>query len=95
MFLAEWQEATLAIKVGEKLKAAGLTDTKILGYDHNWGLQVGVPVAGPAFPTAMLMNASVNPWLGGIAWHCYGTAMAGASRRRLPCMTSTHPKRFT
>eukprot|EP01052_Picozoa_sp_SAG31_P018291 SAG31_NODE_1291_length_8975_cov_26.197274_3_plen_121_part_00 len=31
MLLPEWQEATLAIRVGQKLKAAGLTETKILG----------------------------------------------------------------
>ena len=29
------------------VQAAGLT-TKILGYDHNWGVQQGVPISGPA-----------------------------------------------
>jgi glucosylceramidase len=76
MFLPEWQEATLAIKVGEKLKAAGLTETKILAYDHNWGSQAGVKVSGPAYPTAMLKNSSVSPWIGGVAWHCYGGSEA-------------------
>ena len=29
-------------------------------------------VSGPAYPTALLQNASISPWIGGIAWHCYG-----------------------
>ena len=71
MLLPEWQEATLAVRVGQKLQAAGLK-TKILGYDHNWGKQSGVAVSGPAYPTALLSNKTVAPYIGGIAWHCYG-----------------------
>jgi glucosylceramidase len=75
MLLPEHQEAKLAIKVGQKFKMAGL-DVRILAYDHNWGKQGGVPISGPAYPTAMLNDPAVNQWLGGVAWHCYGGSEA-------------------
>eukprot|EP01050_Picozoa_sp_SAG11_P000433 SAG11_NODE_13_length_26388_cov_67.360341_5_plen_640_part_00 len=72
MLLPESQEAKLAIKVGQKLAAAGLNSTKILAYDHNWGAQPGVAVSGAAYPSRMLEDPAVSKWLAGVAWHCYG-----------------------
>ena len=79
MLLPEHQAVKLAKKVGQKLKAAGL-DTQILAYDHNWGKQAGVPMSGPAYPTAMLNDPTVEPWLAGVAWHCY----AGSETAQTP-----------
>ncbi len=48
--------------LGPKFKAASLA-TKILDYDHNWDL--------PSSPTTVLADATANPYVDGIAWHCY------------------------
>jgi glucosylceramidase len=49
--------------LGPKLKAEGLA-TQILDYDHNWDL--------PASPLTVLADAKANPYVAGVAWHCYG-----------------------
>ena len=73
MLLSAAQEGRLATILGKKLAAAGLANTtRILGYDHNWGKQAGVPISGPAYPMELLNNASVSPYIAGTAWHCYG-----------------------
>lgn len=38
--------------------------TLILGWDHNWDQ--------PGQPLKVLGNAAARPYIGGIAWHCYG-----------------------
>ena len=37
--------------------------TQILDYDHNWDL--------PSSPEAVLADATANPYIAGVAWHCY------------------------
>lgn len=48
--------------LGPKFLADGVT-TKILDYDHNWDL--------PSSPTTVLADSVANPYVSGIAWHCY------------------------
>jgi glucosylceramidase len=57
--------------LGPALKAAGL-DTKILDYDHNWDR-----MESPAFA---LSDATANPYIAGVAWHCYGGDVSAQSR---------------
>jgi glucosylceramidase len=49
--------------LGPALKAAGLK-TQILDYDHNWDQ--------PQSPSFALSDATANPYIAGVAWHCYG-----------------------
>jgi glucosylceramidase len=49
--------------LGPKFKAEGLK-TGILDYDHNWDL--------PSSPLTVLADAKANPYVAGVAWHCYG-----------------------
>lgn len=56
--------------LGPALKAAGLS-TQILDYDHNWDRSES-PLFALADPTA-------NPYISGIAWHCYGGDVAAQS----------------
>ena len=49
--------------LGPALKAAGLS-TQILDYDHNWDQ--------PDSPSFALSDATANPYIAGVAWHCYG-----------------------
>ena len=53
--------------LGLKFKADGLT-TQILDYDHNWDL--------PSSPLTVLADAKANPYVAGVAWHCYGGDVA-------------------
>jgi glucosylceramidase len=49
--------------LGPKFAADGVT-TKILDYDHNWDLT--------SSPLTVLGDATANPYVSGVAWHCYG-----------------------
>lgn len=49
--------------LGPKMKASGL-GTKLFDYDHNWD--------APASPLTVLGDATANPYVDGVAWHCYG-----------------------
>jgi len=49
--------------LGPKLKAQGL-NVKILDYDHNWDLA--------SSPLTVLADPVANPYVAGVAWHCYG-----------------------
>ncbi|WP_303830074.1 glycoside hydrolase family 30 protein [Asticcacaulis taihuensis] len=53
--------------LGPKLKADG-DRTKILDYDHNWDL--------PSSPLTVLDDAKANPYVSGVAWHCYNGDVA-------------------
>jgi len=53
--------------LGPKLAADGGL-TKILDYDHNWDL--------PSSPLAVLGDAKANPYVAGVAWHCYAGDVA-------------------
>ncbi|ESQ88964.1 glycosyl hydrolase [Asticcacaulis sp. AC460] len=56
--------------LGPKLASAGL-DVKILDHDHNWDLA--------ASPTAVLGDPVANPYVAGVAWHCYGGDVSAQS----------------
>ena len=53
--------------LGPKL-AADNPGTQILDYDHNWDL--------PSSPLTVLGDAKANPYVAGVAWHCYGGDVA-------------------
>ena len=53
--------------LGPKL-AADNPATHILDYDHNWDL--------PDSPLTVLGDAKANPYVSGVAWHCYGGDVA-------------------
>ena len=57
--------------LGPALRAAGL-NTQILDYDHNWDRVES--------PTFALQDARANPYIAGIAWHCYGGDVAAQSQ---------------
>lgn len=56
--------------LGPKLKAEGL-NVKILDYDHNWDLT--------SSPLTVLADTTANPYVAGIAWHCYGGDVSAQS----------------
>ena len=53
------------------LQRAGLDDTKILGYDHNWDIT--------DYPEAMYSNSQVAQHVAGTAWHCYAGEVVAQS----------------
>ena len=53
------------------LQRAGLDDTKILGYDHNWDIT--------DYPEAMYSNSQVAQHVTGTAWHCYAGEVVAQS----------------
>ena len=57
--------------LGPAIKAAGL-NTQILDYDHNWDRAES--------PTFALSDATANPYIAGVAWHCYGGDVAAQSQ---------------
>jgi glucosylceramidase len=58
------QGGFIGANLGPALSAAGLGGVKIMAYDHNWDQ--------PSYPTTVFNNASANPYVAGVAWHCYG-----------------------
>ena len=63
-YLAPADEATfIANDLGPALSAAGLSNVKILGYDHNWD--------NTTYPEALLADSSASTYLAGSAFHCY------------------------
>jgi glucosylceramidase len=55
---------------GPKLAAEGLK-VKILDYDHNWDLA--------SSPMTVLADKAANPYVAGVAWHCYGGDVSAQS----------------
>ena len=53
------------------LQRAGLEDTKILGYDHNWDIT--------DYPEAMYSDSRVAQHVAGTAWHCYAGEVVAQS----------------
>ena len=53
------------------LERAGLDDTKILGYDHNWDII--------DYPEAMYSDSQVAQHVAGTAWHCYAGEVVAQS----------------
>lgn len=72
-----WQQAKIVDYLGPALRSAGL-DTKILGFDHNWGLHPGDvksyqlvnedPMLSYPYD---LMSTGAARWMSGTAYHCY------------------------
>jgi glucosylceramidase len=71
-YLAATDEASfIGSNLGPGLTAAGLSNVKILGYDHNWDQ--------PAYPKTMLGDATAANFLAGSAFHCYAGDVSGQS----------------
>ncbi len=56
--------------LGPKFAADAVT-TKILDYDHNWDLA--------SSPLTVLADTTANPYVSGVAWHCYGGDVSAQS----------------
>lgn len=56
--------------LGPRLAAEGLS-VKILDYDHNWDLV--------SSPLTVLADKTANPYVAGVAWHCYGGDVSAQS----------------
>ena len=71
-YLAATDEATyIGGNLGPALSAAGLSNVKILGYDHNWDQ--------PSYPEALLANSTAAGFLAGSAFHCYAGDVSNQS----------------
>ncbi|WP_020674378.1 glycoside hydrolase family 30 protein [Amycolatopsis nigrescens] len=57
------QAAFIGNDLGPALAAAGLGDTEILAYDHNWN--------GHGYPARVLSDEKARKYVRGIAFHCY------------------------
>ena len=71
---AEQQAEFVRDHLGPALAGAGITDTKVLVWDHNWD--------EPNYPIEVLNDAAARVYVAGSAWHCYaGTPAAQTSVR--------------
>jgi glucosylceramidase len=71
-YLAATDEATfIGVNLGPALTAAGLSNVKIVGYDHNWDQ--------PAYPETLLANSTASTYLAGSAFHCYAGDVSAQS----------------
>lgn len=71
-YLAAADEATfIGSNLGPALNTAGLSNVKILGYDHNWDQ--------PSYPETLLANSTAATYLAGSAFHCYAGDVANQS----------------
>jgi glucosylceramidase len=71
-YLAATDEAAfIGRNLGPALNAAGLSNVKILGYDHNWNQ--------PSYPQKLLANSSAAKYLAGSAFHCYAGDVSAQS----------------
>ena len=57
--------------LGPALDRAGLDDTTILGYDHNWDIT--------DYPEAIYHDRRAARYVPGTAWHCYGGEVSAQS----------------
>jgi O-glycosyl hydrolase len=57
--------------LGPALDRAGLDDTTILGYDHNWDIT--------DYPEAIYHDQRAARFVPGTAWHCYGGQVSAQS----------------
>ena len=57
------QKTFIGSYLGPTLSANGLSNVKIIGYDHNWDQ--------PAYPRELLNDNNAARYLDGIAWHIY------------------------
>ena len=71
-YLAAADEAAfIGGNLGPAMSAAGLSNVKILGYDHNWDQ--------PSYPETLLANSSAANYLAGSAFHCYAGDVSAQS----------------
>ncbi|WP_293915268.1 RICIN domain-containing protein [Deinococcus sp.] len=63
-------EAAVINALGPKLRDAGLSRVKIIGFDHNWKLFPGDPSTEPNYPYDLL-RTSASQWIAGTGYHCY------------------------
>ncbi len=71
-YLAAADEAAfIGGNLGPAMSAAGLSNVKILGYDHNWDQ--------PSYPQTLLANSSAANYLAGSAFHCYAGDVSAQS----------------
>jgi O-glycosyl hydrolase len=61
----------LGRQLGPALDRAGLDDTTILAYDHNWDV--------PDYPEAIYSDRRAARYVPGTAWHCYGGQVTAQS----------------
>ena len=61
----EWDDQAVFVRdhLASALEGAGVTDTKILIWDHNWDT--------PDYPLDILNDAEARAYVAGSAWHCY------------------------
>jgi glucosylceramidase len=65
------EAAFIGGSLGPAMNAAGLSNVKILGYDHNWDQ--------PSYPQTLLANSSAAKYLAGSAFHCYAGDVSAQS----------------
>jgi glucosylceramidase len=70
--LAATDEATfIGSNLGPAFQNAGLSNVKILAYDHNWD--------EPSYPETVLANAAATNYVAGSAFHCYAGEVSAQS----------------
>lgn len=57
------EAAFIGSNLGPAFAAAGLSNTKIIAYDHNWD--------NPSYPEIVLANPAASSYVAGSAFHCY------------------------
>ncbi len=62
MMMTVAQQINFIKVLGPKFEENNI-DTKIIGYDHNWD--------NTFYPQALLNNEDIEPYLDGVAFHCY------------------------
>ncbi|WP_158892315.1 glycoside hydrolase family 30 protein [Amycolatopsis anabasis] len=68
---ADAQSAFIGNDLGPALAEAGLGDTRILAYDHNWD--------GLSYPESVLADGKARKYVDGVAFHCYQGDVAAQS----------------
>ena len=79
MLMSATQEAALASTLHARLVAAGITDVRLIGYDHNWD--------DTTYPTILLADPTAAAALAGTAFHCYGGQPSAQSVVREAALT--------
>ena len=70
--LAATDEATfIGSNLGPAFQTAGLSNVKILAYDHNWDT--------PSYPETVLGNTTAASYVAGSAFHCYAGDVSAQS----------------
>jgi glucosylceramidase len=84
------QWARLCRLTGRQLKAAGLTDTKIIAYDHNVGDSSG-DILYSQFADEVSADAEVSSYVAGFALHCYSNGWQSNHTSFLQEQTAAFP----